>query len=115
MADNLQQAGLVSSSSSSGGVLSSLGLELFSNSRYYRPLLVGMSLMLFQQVGSSRQGAVRQAGRTGEKWACGIWHVHLACAFALGQSCTCWCQQMVSGVWHVAACTELLLGLCRTC
>ncbi|KAF6252911.1 general substrate transporter [Scenedesmus sp. NREL 46B-D3] len=52
MADNLQQAGASSSSSSSGGggLLSSLGLELFGNSRYYRPLLVGMSLMLFQQI-----------------------------------------------------------------
>lgn len=27
-----------------------LGLGLFADSRYYRPLLVGMSLMLFQQV-----------------------------------------------------------------
>uniref|UniRef100_A0A383VP60 Major facilitator superfamily (MFS) profile domain-containing protein n=1 Tax=Tetradesmus obliquus TaxID=3088 RepID=A0A383VP60_TETOB len=53
MADNLQLAAASSSSSSSsggGGLLSSLGLELFSSSRYYRPLLVGMSLMLFQQI-----------------------------------------------------------------
>jgi hypothetical protein len=57
MADNLQQAGASSSSNSSSsgrGVLSSLGLDLFSNSRYYRPLLVGMSLMLFQQVRKGR-------------------------------------------------------------
>lgn len=31
-------------------VSSALGLDLFQDSRYYRPLLVGMSLMLFQQV-----------------------------------------------------------------
>jgi hypothetical protein len=31
------------------GVLGALG-ELFTDKRYYRPLLVGMSLMLFQQV-----------------------------------------------------------------
>lgn len=54
MAANLREAQGVqhSSSSSSGGagLMASLGLELFTDSRYYRPLLVGMSLMLFQQV-----------------------------------------------------------------
>jgi hypothetical protein len=65
MADNLQQAAATnSSSSSSGGVLSSLGLELFGNSRYYRPLLVGMSLMLFQQV-RGRPAAAAAAAAAG--------------------------------------------------
>eukprot|EP00878_Enallax_costatus_P029261 GHUV01031709.1.p1 GENE.GHUV01031709.1~~GHUV01031709.1.p1 ORF type:complete len:389 (+),score=104.35 GHUV01031709.1:962-2128(+) len=33
-----------------GGIGAALGLDLFADSRYYRPLLVGMSLMLFQQI-----------------------------------------------------------------
>lgn len=37
-------------------LVSTLGLDLFQDSRYYRPLLVGMSLMLFQQV--RQMGAV---------------------------------------------------------
>eukprot|EP00879_Flechtneria_rotunda_P019808 GHRR01020821.1.p1 GENE.GHRR01020821.1~~GHRR01020821.1.p1 ORF type:complete len:201 (+),score=76.92 GHRR01020821.1:193-795(+) len=35
---------------SSSSLASSLGLNLFQDSRYYRPLLVGLSLMLFQQI-----------------------------------------------------------------
>jgi hypothetical protein len=72
MADNLQQAAATnSSSSSSGGVLSSLGLELFSNSRYYQPLLVGMSLMLFQQVRGRTAAAAPAAPAPAP--AAGIW------------------------------------------
>jgi hypothetical protein len=66
MADGLQLAAAASSSSSSsGGLLSSLGLELFSNSRYYRPLLVGMSLMLFQQVRGGPAAAAAAAPAAG--------------------------------------------------
>lgn len=43
-------------SSSGGSVMAALGLTLFKEKRYLRPLLVGMSLMLFQQVGSSVGG-----------------------------------------------------------
>ena len=42
------------------GVFGALG-ELFTNRRYYRPLLVGMSLMLFQQVGGWLQLALAVA------------------------------------------------------
>eukprot|EP00775_Hariotina_reticulata_P005690 gene5690-5928_t len=51
MAENLKNAAACKASSKGrGGLAGSLGLELFQDSRYYRPLLVGMSLMLFQQI-----------------------------------------------------------------
>jgi hypothetical protein len=48
MASNLRNA--QGSGSSGGSVLDTLGLSLFQEKRFLRPLLVGMSLMLFQQV-----------------------------------------------------------------
>jgi hypothetical protein len=53
MAASLRSAEASSSSTSSSGggsLVSALGLGLFQERRYFRPLLVGMSLMLFQQV-----------------------------------------------------------------
>jgi hypothetical protein len=51
MASNLRSQEGASSSSGGGGLMTTLGLNLFQEKRYLRPLLVGMSLMLFQQVG----------------------------------------------------------------
>ena len=53
MAANLRSNAEGSGSSAAaggGGIAATLGLTLFQEKRYLRPLLVGMSLMLFQQV-----------------------------------------------------------------
>lgn len=55
------------------------GLELFQESRYYRPLLVGMSLMLFQQVGVHMIGYCWANAHPSFKIICNLdvlYHVH---------------------------------------
>lgn len=49
MASNLRNAE-GGGAGGSGGVMSALGLNLFQEKRFFKPLLVGMSLMLFQQI-----------------------------------------------------------------
>jgi hypothetical protein len=63
MASNLHNA--QGSGSSGGSVLDSLGLSLFQEKRFLRPLLVGMSLMLFQQVSHWGNVGVRVGVRVG--------------------------------------------------
>jgi len=51
MAASLKSAAATKAASNAHSSLAaSFGLELFQDRRYSRPLLVGMSLMLFQQV-----------------------------------------------------------------
>lgn len=64
MATNLRNAEATSAASGSSGgtgLASTLGLTLFQEKRYSRPLLVGMSLMLFQQVGRGGKGFSAEA------------------------------------------------------
>lgn len=64
MAANLRSAEN-SAAASGSGILSTLGLTLFQEKRYLRPLLVGMSLMLFQQVGLMCVVTLMLGGREG--------------------------------------------------
>jgi len=61
MASNLRNAE-GGGAGGSGGVMSALGLNLFQEKRFFKPLLVGMSLMLFQQVRAAALLSCRALG-----------------------------------------------------